>query len=153
MLISDGAIDWQNISLAITIGIFAYGFSIVLYVISAQNIGATRGQVLFSTAPVWGVILSYLLNHEPFLWEHVISIVLLLVAVVMTNLLSHSHLHTHAPLRHVHYHTHSDEHHHHLHEGGSELKSHSHFHTHDPLTHDHPHNPDLHHRHNHDGNG
>ncbi len=151
MLMGTSTLVWQNISLAIIIGIFAYGFSIVLYVTSAQNIGATRGQVLFSTAPVWGVVLSYLLNHEPFQWVHVVSILFLSVAVVMTNLLSHGHVHTHTALQHIHYHSHTDGHHHHTHEGEAvaDSKWHSHFHTHDAVTHDHPHDPDLHHRHEH----
>ena len=136
---------------AIILGVFAYGISIVLYVTSAQNIGATRSQILFSTAPVWGVLLSYLFIHEPFQWVHLISIVLLAFAVVLTNLLSHKHLHTHVVMEHIHYHQHADRHHNHLHEGEtvSNSKWHSHHHTHDPLTHEHLHDPDLHHRHLH----
>lgn len=150
-LIADNAMAIGNMGLAIIVGIFAYGFSIVLYVTSAQNIGATRSQILFSTAPIWGVVLSYLFVHEPFQWVHIISIVLLALAVIVTNLLSHKHLHTHVVMEHIHYHQHSDGHHTHLHDGetipGS--KWHSHLHKHDPITHDHPHDPDLHHRHGH----
>ena len=137
---------------AIIVGIFAYGFSIVLYVTSAQNIGATRSQILFSTAPVWGVLLAYIFVHEPFQWVHLISIVLLAVAVIVTNLLSHHHLHTHVVMEHIHYHQHTDGHHTHLHDGETVPggKWHSHLHTHDPITHDHPHDPDLHHRHGHE---
>jgi len=137
---------------AIIVGIFAYGISIVLYVISAQNIGATRSQILFSTAPVWGVLLSYQLIHEPFQWVHVISIALLALAVIVTNLFTHQHLHTHLAMEHIHYHQHTDGHHKHSHESETvpDNKWHSHLHTHEPLTHDHPHNPDLHHRHGHE---
>lgn len=136
---------------AIIVGIFAYGISIVLYVTSAQNIGATRSQILFSTAPVWGVVLSYLFVHEPFQWVHIISVVLLALAVIVTNLLAHKHLHTHVAMEHIHYHQHSDRHHTHLHDGETVPagKWHSHLHKHDPLTHEHPHDPDLHHRHDH----
>jgi drug/metabolite transporter (DMT)-like permease len=140
-----------NIVPAMILGIFSYGISIVLYVISAQNIGATRSQILFSTSPVWGVFLSYLIVHEPFHWVHLISIVLLALAVIVTNLFSHKHLHTHMATEHIHFHVHGDGHHAHFH--GRETvpanKWHSHPHSHEPLTHDHPHDPDLHHRHGH----
>ena len=140
-----------NVVPAIIVGIFAYGFSIVLYVTSAQNIGATRSQILFSTAPIWGVVLSYLFVHEPFQWVHLISIVLLTLAVIITNVFSHRHLHTHVVMEHIHYHKHTDGHHNHTHDGEKvpERKWHSHLHTHNPVTHEHPHDPDLHHRHIH----
>jgi len=141
-----------NVIPAIIVGIFAYGFSIVLYVTSAQNIGATRSQILFSTAPIWGVILSYLFVHESFQWVHLISIILLAGAVIVTNLFSHKHRHTHVVMEHIHYHQHNDGHHNHFHEDEivPERKWHSHLHTHNPVTHVHPHDPDLHHRHEHE---
>jgi drug/metabolite transporter (DMT)-like permease len=43
-----------NVVPALVVGVFAYGICIVLYVTSAQNLGATRSQILFSTAPIWG---------------------------------------------------------------------------------------------------
>lgn len=141
-----------NVVPAIIVGIFAYGISIVLYVTSAQNIGATRSQILFSTAPIWGVILSYLFVHEPFQWVHLISIAFLTLAVIVTNLFSHKHMHTHVVMEHIHYHQHTDGHHTHLHEGETipGNKWHSHLHAHEPLSHKHPHDPDLHHRHEHE---
>jgi len=151
-LITGNFLATGNVIPAIVVGIFAYGFSIVLYVTSAQNIGATRSQILFSTAPIWGVVLSCLFVHEPFQWVHVISIVLLALAVVVTNLLSHKHMHTHVVMEHIHYHQHADGHHTHSHDGETipEGKWHSHLHRHDPVTHVHPHDPDLHHRHEHE---
>jgi drug/metabolite transporter (DMT)-like permease len=145
-------ISLGNVSGAIIVGIFAYGISIMLYVTSAQNIGATRSQILFSTAPVWGVIISYLFVHEPFEWVHLISIALLTLAVIVSNLSSHGHRHTHFVMEHIHYHGHADGHHNHLHEGESVpgSKWHSHLHRHEPITHQHSHDPDLHHRHTHD---
>lgn len=140
-----------EISPAIVVGIFSYGISIVLYVISAQNLGATRCQILFSTAPLWGVILSYIFIKEPFQWVHVASILLLAMAVVITNVFKHSHAHNHDSMDHAHYHKHDDEHHNHEHYGESEQpgKGHSHFHQHESTKHHHHHYPDLHHRHIH----
>ena len=151
-LIATQPIVLETIIPAIAVGIFAYGFSIVLYVTSAQNIGATRSQILFSTAPIWGVVLSYLFVHEPFQWVHLIAILLLALAVVVTNLASHQHQHTHTAIEHIHYHRHTDGHHTHSHEGETvqSQKWHTHLHRHDSITHNHPHYPDLHHRHSHD---
>jgi drug/metabolite transporter (DMT)-like permease len=141
-----------NIMPAIILGIFSYGLSIVLYVTSAQNIGATRSQIFFSTAPLWGVILSYLFFHDSFHWVHIFSMVLLGLAVIITNILTHKHLHTHTAMEHIHYHQHDDGHHDHSHTNETVLKYkfHSHVHKHEPLTHEHPHHPDLHHRHKHE---
>jgi hypothetical protein len=140
-----------NVVPALVVGVFAYGISIVLYVTSAQNLGATRSQILFSTAPIWGVLLSYLFNHEPFQWVHLISIILLGIAVIMTSRLSHKHFHTHMFIEHVHFHQHTDGHHDHSHddEPVQDVTWHSHGHIHDPSTHEHSHYPDLHHRHGH----
>lgn len=151
-LITSQTMVLGNVISAIIVGIFAYGISIVLYVTSAQNIGATRSQILFSTAPIWGVALSYLFNHEPFQWVHVISIILLAMAVIVTNVLIHQHQHTHVVMEHIHYHHHTDGHHTHSHhkETVPSRKWHSHLHTHDPVTHAHTHDPDLHHRHEHE---
>lgn len=151
-LIASQPMKLGNIGPAIIVGIFSYGFSIVLYVTSAQNIGATRGQILFSTAPLWGVLLSYLFFHNSFQWVHIVSLALLTLAVIIINLLSHKHLHSHATMQHIHYHQHIDGHHNHTHEGETvtDQKWHSHMHDHNPLTHEHSHDPDLHHRHGHE---
>src|SRR5450759_4772186 len=149
-LISSQPFEIVNVFPAIIVGIFAYGFSIVLYVISAQNIGATRGQILFSTAPLWGVLLSYLIFHDSFQWVHIVSITFLVLAIIVINLQSHKHSHTHATMHHIHYHKHSDGHHNHSHETETDQGWHSHVHDHNPLTHEHSHDPDLHHRHGHE---
>ena len=149
--ISDTSMVFDNIVFALIVGGFSYGLSIVLYVTSAQNIGATRGQILFSTAPLWGVILSYIIFQNSFHWTHIISILLLILAVIVINIISHKHRHSHDMIEHIHYHIHNDEHHDHIHddENFNTEKGHSHFHTHKPIIHAHPHYPDLHHRHKH----
>ncbi len=151
-LIANEPLKFGSVGPALLVGIFSYGFSIMLYVTSAQNLGATRGQILFSTAPLWGVILSYIFYHESFQWVHVISIVLLALAVIVTYILKHKHLHTHVEMEHIHFHQHADGHHNHQHEDKSipAGKWHSHVHKHNPLAHEHPHFPDLHHRHGHE---
>lgn len=151
-LIASEPLKFGSVGPALLVGIFSYGLSIMLYITSAQNLGATRGQILFSTAPLWGVVLSYMFYHESFQWVHVISIALLALAVIITYLLKHIHMHTHVEMEHIHFHQHADEHHKHEHDDKSSPpgKWHTHVHTHHPLTHEHPHFPDLHHRHKHE---
>ena len=151
-LIASEPFKFGSVGPALLVGIFSYGFSIMLYVTSAQNLGATRGQILFSTAPLWGVILSYMFYHESFEWVHVISIVLLALAVIVTYILKHKHLHTHVEMEHIHFHQHADGHHSHEHDDKSIPAGqwHSHTHKHNPMAHEHPHFPDLHHRHGHE---
>ncbi len=149
--IADSYITFNTIFAALIVGGFSYGLSIVLYVTSAQNIGATRGQILFSTAPLWGVILSYIFFKDTFHWSHIISILLLIIAVFVINIMSHRHQHQHETLEHIHYHKHEDGHHDHIHENDNLNmdKGHSHLHIHKSIIHEHPHYPDLHHRHKH----
>ncbi len=150
-LISSEPLKLGIVGPALLVGIFSYGFSIMLYVTSAQNLGATRGQILFSTAPIWGVILSYTIYRDSFQWVHVISLILLALAVTVIYLLKHKHQHTHIEMEHLHFHQHNDGHHDHDHDDLSipAGKWHSHVHKHHPLAHEHPHFPDLHHRHEH----
>jgi drug/metabolite transporter (DMT)-like permease len=150
-LISSHSIQLMGVSMALVVGAFSYGISIVLYVTSAQNLGATRGQILFSTAPLWGVILSYMFLQELIQWEHLISIVLLAVSVIMTSVLTHRHQHVHFAIEHIHIHRHIDGHHNHEHADNDVIKDkwHIHSHIHDAIAHEHSHYPDLHHRHKH----
>lgn len=152
ILAGKAPVELTDISLAVLVGVFSYGVSIVLYVTAAQNIGATRSQILFSTAPLWGVLLSAIIFSNSFQAVHIISVVLLAFGILLTNLFSHEHQHSHQAIEHVHMHRHDDGHHDHSHEGLqiSGNKWHTHIHTHKAITHTHKHSPDLHHRHDHD---
>lgn len=74
----------------------------LLRVTLVQNIGATGGQMLFSTASVLELVLFYWTNHELIQRVQVVSILLPSGAVVMTNLLSHSQRHTYSALQRIH---------------------------------------------------
>jgi len=131
------------------IGVVSYGFSIVLYISSAQQLGATRSQLIFSSAPFWGVLLSILLLSETFTWQHGAAAVLFITSIALLYHEQHGHAHQHLVQEHEHLHNHSDGHHLHVHEQYPENGWHSHAHVHTPLEHVHPHWPDLHHRHEH----
>jgi drug/metabolite transporter (DMT)-like permease len=130
------------------LGVFAYGFSIVLYITAAQQLGATRSQLIFSSAPFWGILLSILILGEKFTWQLAIAILLFVVSLLLLMREQHQHTHVHQSVKHDHPHRHDDGHHDH-HEGEQPDGWHSHPHKHDFLKHAHPHWPDIHHRHTH----
>jgi len=136
-------------ALALAVGVFAYGASIVLYVAGAQQLGATRAQMIFATAPFWGVGLAWVGLGEAVLPEQVLAAAAMVAALVLLFTERHGHAHTHEAERHTHWHRHDDGHHHHEHAGVPRWGWHIHEHEHEATTHTHPHRPDLHHRHGH----
>lgn len=150
MYMNDWEIQFFYIPIALLLGVFSYGISIVLYVISAQNLGATRSQILFSTAPFWGIFAAWILIGESINLIVIVSFILLALGILLTNLASHVHFHFHKGMIHIHLHSHDDGHHDHLHPEVVEPGiKHSHIHEHKETKHVHKHFPDLHHRHEH----
>ena len=135
---------------AVFVGIWSYGASITLYIHAAQRLGATRGQIIFSTAPFFGLLLSAMWLSEPLQWLHVIAALLFVAGIALLLIESHAHTHDHTALSHAHRHRHDDQHHTHDHEGLDPTVEHTHWHDHTPMTHAHAHWPDLHHRHGHE---
>lgn len=134
---------------ALVVGAFTYGVSIALYITAAQQIGATRGQMIFASAPFFGVVLAATFLGESIFALQYLSAGLLVLSLACLFRDRHTHVHYHEPMRHVHLHRHDDGHHLHVHEGKPSSLLHSHWHEHKPMTHAHPHWPDLHHRHHH----
>lgn len=134
-----------DIAVALGVGMLAYGASIVLYVAGAQQLGATRAQMIFATAPFWGVALAWI--REPILLAQIGAGALMAAGLALIYGEQHVHQHTHEPTRHSHWHRHDDGHHQHH---DSPVKGwHAHPHEHATMTHSHHHVPDLHHRHGH----
>lgn len=150
ILYNDTNLLQMNVLTAIVLGMVSYGLSIVLYISASQIIGATRGQILFSTSPFWGIAGAALLLSETINWTTIASFVLLSVGIAFSNIQGHGHYHRHAKTEHIHLHHHIDDHHFHEHENLDETILHVHIHSHEPLDHDHDHFPDLHHRHEHE---
>ena len=141
--------SWSVAGAALAVGALSYGASIVLYVLAAQHLGATRAQVAFSSAPFLGAGLSFVLLEEPLGLRYLAAGALLALGVVLLVLDRHEHEHTHSALEHVHSHRHDDDHHDHVHPGLAASVRHTHLHRHEERTHRHRHLPDLHHRHRH----
>jgi drug/metabolite transporter (DMT)-like permease len=134
---------------ALGVGAICYGVSISLYIASAQQLGATRAQGLFASAPFFGAGLAAVALDEPLSPVHAVAAVILSLSVALLFLARHRHAHTHEALEHIHSHRHDDGHHTHDHPGRPPGKRHTHRHRHEPVSHAHPHWPDLHHRHRH----
>ena len=134
---------------ALAVGALAYGASIVLYIQGAQQLGATRSQMLFATAPFLGMAAAWGGLGEPVLPVQALAALVMAVALGLLLNSHHAHEHAHEAMVHTHPHRHDDGHHTHTHPDLPPEVWHTHEHTHEPMVHSHPHVPDLHHRHRH----
>jgi drug/metabolite transporter (DMT)-like permease len=135
---------------AILVGVFSYGMSIVLYINSAQKLGASRSQIIFSSSPFFGVILAVAFLGEPLSLAQWVAIALMLISLGFLFFEQHWHVHHHAATAHEHWHRHDDGHHNHPFPGMPRTAYHSHLHEHKATTHSHSHWPDPYHRHKHE---
>lgn len=138
-----------SIAAAMGVGLFAYGISLVLFIVSMRYVGTARAGAYFSVAPFFGALLA-VLTGEPFTVPLAIAAALMAVGVWLHLTERHEHIHTHEAITHDHWHRHDDAHHEHEHaEPVAAGTWHRHEHTHAPVTHTHAHFPDAHHRHAH----
>lgn len=136
---------------AMTLGLLAYGVSLVLFVLALRGLGAARTGAYFSTAPFIGAAVALLVLGESTSTAFWGAAALMALGVWLHLTEQHGHQHTHEDLQHCHSHRH-DEHHQHAHQhdsGWAGDEPHSHSHRHLPITHSHHHFPDIHHRHEH----
>lgn len=134
---------------ALLIGALSYGASIVLYIRGAQQLGATRSQMLFATAPFLGMAIAWIGLNEPIQASQLLAAGVMVVSLILMWTAHHEHAHAHTALAHTHPHCHNDGHHTHTHTGLPDSAWHTHLHEHEAMEHSHPHQPDLHHRHVH----
>lgn len=138
-----------NVGGAMLVGLFAYGVSLVLFIVALRYVGTARAGAYFSIAPFFGAVLALVLG-EPVTIPLLIAGALMALGVWLHLSERHEHEHTHVAITHEHVHAHDDGHHEHAHEGEVEPGvRHSHVHTHVAVTHTHPHYPDTDHRHAH----
>jgi len=135
--------------LSLCLGAVSYGASIVLYITAAQNLGATRSQLVFASAPFFGMMFSLIILSERLSILQMVAAAILVASIVLMSRIRHMHFHVHHAVEHIHFHTHDDEHHDHEHSKQVAGFAHSHRHKHERSSHSHPHVPDLHHRHEH----
>jgi drug/metabolite transporter (DMT)-like permease len=132
------------------LGAVGYGVSITLWVTGARDIGAARGQLIFSTAPFVGVIVAWAVLGDGATMQQLIATAVAVFGVALVVGSEHQHTHRHEVIVHAHEHEHDDHHQHQHPDAEDRAGRHTHSHTHVPLVHAHPHVPDLHHRHDHD---
>jgi drug/metabolite transporter (DMT)-like permease len=134
---------------AMIVGFFGYGISLVLYVLALRQLGAARTSAYFSTAPFLGGLIAVVALGDAVTPALLIAGGLMGLGVWLHATEHHEHEHVHEPTLHTHPHVH-DEHHRHEHAPGeSPDEPHTHRHTHSPIRHVHPHTPDMHHDHRH----
>lgn len=138
-----------SIGAAMVVGLFAYGVSLVLFIVAMRHVGTARAGAYFSVAPFFGALLAIVLG-EAVTTPLIIAALLMTLGVWLHLTERHEHEHTHEVITHDHWHRHDDEHHDHEHDEPVPAGvRHRHAHTHEPVTHSHEHYPDAHHRHSH----
>jgi len=135
---------------AILVGVFSYGFSLVLYIASAQKLGAARSQIIFSSSPFFGVLLAVVFLGESIYPAQIIAALIIVISLALLFFEKHHHLHHHQAVAHEHWHHHDNGHHDHHFPGKPQSIYHSHWHEHRAITHAHQHWPDPQHRHEHE---
>ena len=134
---------------ALAVGLVAYGFSLVLFVVALRNLGTARTGAYFSVAPFFGAVVAVGGLGEPVTTPLLIAGALMAFGVWLHLSERHEHGHSHEALEHEHEHDH-DAHHQHAHDAPIALgAAHTHRHRHEPIRHEHAHFPDAHHRHGH----
>lgn len=139
----------SSVAASLVIGLFGYGISLVLFMLSLRHLGTARTGAYFSLAPFIGALLAVLFMQEPLSWRLVVAGLLMGLGLYLHLAERHSHAHRHEPAEHEHAHVH-DAHHQHAHAlDDPPGEPHVHIHRHDAIAHAHPHFPDIHHRHDH----
>ncbi len=133
---------------AMTIGFFAYGVSLALFVVALRHLGTARTGAYFSIAPFFGALVAVFMG-EAVTVPLLVSGMLMATGVWLHLTERHDHEHVHEAMRHDHEHIHDEHHQHEHHPPVPPGTRHRHSHWHEPMTHAHPHFPDVHHRHNH----
>jgi len=136
------------IALALLLGSFSYGISLVFFIKALQGLGSFRTGAFFSLSPFIGAMASLIIFREWIGWVRFPAVGLMILGVWIIYNERHSHVHLHAAVTHVHLHSHSDAHHLHRH-SEAVREPHTHEHTHFEWAHAHVHWPDTHHRHEH----
>lgn len=149
LVIGAGGLSASTIVAIVTLGAIGYGASITLWVSGARDIGAARGQLIFSAAPFVGVAVAWAILGDAITAPQLIAAAVVAIGVILVVRSDHHHRHAHDSIDHIHEHDHDAHHQHHHPDDIVGDDRHTHRHVHQPLEHAHPHVPDLHHRHPH----
>jgi drug/metabolite transporter (DMT)-like permease len=131
-----------NILGILLLGFVSYGLSTMLFIYSMRGLGAARTSALYGTAPLAGVLLSFIIFREPITVLFIFAAAFMAAGALLLANEEHAHFHIHMPVVHEHRHTHDE-----FHEHDEKDITHSHEHEHLHTEHEHGHMPDIHHRH------
>jgi len=92
---------------ALLVGSVSYGVSITLYITAAQGLGAARSQMIFSTVPLFGLLLSVTLLGEAFTGAQAMAATVIVASLMVVFSEKHIHLHRHDSILHQHRHRHA----------------------------------------------
>lgn len=124
------------------LGFLSYGLSTMLFIYSMRGLGAARTSALYGTAPLAGVLLSFVIFKDSLTLLFGIAAILMMGGALLLANEEHAHFHIHMPVVHEHRHSHDE-----FHEHDAADVVHSHEHEHPRTEHKHGHMPDIHHRH------
>ena len=124
------------------LGFISYGLSTMLFIYSMRGLGAARTSALYGTAPLAGVMLSFIIFRDPVTLLLIFAAALMGAGALLLANEEHAHFHIHMPVVHEHRHRHDEFH---IHDAAD--MTHSHEHEHPRTEHEHGHMPDIHHRH------
>jgi drug/metabolite transporter (DMT)-like permease len=133
---------WVTILGILLLGFISYGFSTMLFIYAMRGLGAARTSALYGTAPLAGVLLSFIIFRDPITLPFIFAAALMAVGALLLANEEHAHFHIHMPVVHEHRHRHDE-----FHEHDIANVTHSHEHDHPHTEHEHGHMPDIHHRH------
>ena len=148
LLLGERLPGFRYIGVAVVLGFFAYGLSIVFFITALRHLGAARTSAYFGTAPFIGALLSLALLKEAPDASFLFAVPIMIAGAICLLIEKHEHTHTHPEFEHDHRHDHDDDHHNHDHDTMTD-GFYSYRHKHSAITHSHPHTPDIHHRHEH----
>lgn len=112
-LIGASTPPFMSVVAIMTVGLFSYGLSLVLFIIALRHVGTARAGAYYSVAPFLGSILAVILGAQ-ITWQLVAAGVLMSVGVWLHLIERHEHEHSHGDLVHTHPHF-PDMHHRHTH--------------------------------------
>jgi drug/metabolite transporter (DMT)-like permease len=124
------------------LGFISYGFSTMLFIYAMRGLGAARTSALYGTAPLAGVLLSFVIFRDPITLLFIFAAALMAAGALLLANEEHAHFHIHMPVVHEHRHIHDE-----FHEHDAAKVTHAHEHLHPHTEHEHGHMPDIHHRH------
>src|SRR5262245_58830809 len=81
----------DTVAAALAVGALCYGVSIALYIASAQQLGATRAQSVFASAPFIGAALAFAVLGEPVRPLQVLAVVVLVPSIAAAYTSQHQH--------------------------------------------------------------